>query len=62
MQNRLTTLNKNGLPALKNPLHMERAVAKLYQFEQLDVSLDEIKAMKITISNLRNRIKAMEDW
>lgn len=58
----LTKLNKVGIPILKNPLHQERAINLLYNYENTGLSPNEIINLKIQIEALQERIKRFEQW
>lgn len=62
MIKRLTKLDKNGVPVLKNPLHQVRAVNMLYNYENTGLSPNEIINLKIQIEALQERIKRFEQW
>nr|WP_298544142.1 hypothetical protein [uncultured Lachnoclostridium sp.] len=60
---RLTEIDpKSKKPRLKKGVSMDRAVEVLFMFENEDVTPNQIEDMKITIENLRNRVKKLEDW
>jgi len=59
---RLTRLSKRGLPELKNPLHMERAIGSLYEYEETGYTPAQIRDMEETIFNLQERVKRLESW
>ncbi len=60
---RLTEIDpKTKKPRLKKGVSTERAVEVLYMFENADVLPYQIKEMKVTIANLRARVKKLEDW
>ena len=62
-KNRLTEIDpKTQKPCLKNGVRTDRAIEVLYMFENADVTPKQIEDMKITIENLRNRVKKLEDW
>ena len=62
MIKRLTKLDKNGLPVLKNPLHQVRAVNMLYNYESTGSYPDEVINLKVQIEALQERIKRFEQW
>jgi hypothetical protein len=60
---RLTEIDpKTKKPRLKSGVSVSRAVEVLYMFENTDTMPYQIEDMKVTIENLRNRVKKLEDW
>lgn len=60
---RLTEVDpKTKKPRLKKDVDIARAVEVLYMFENTDVVPCQIEEMKVTIDNLRTRVKKLEDW
>lgn len=60
---RLTEIDQETKkPHLKRGISTERAVEVLYMFENAEVTPGQIENMKVTIENLRNRVKKLEDW
>lgn len=60
---RLTEIDpETKKPRLKRGISAERAVEVLYMFENAEATPDQIEDMKVTIENLRNRVKKLEDW
>lgn len=53
---------KTKKPRLKKGVSTERAVEVLYMFENADVLPYQIEEMKVTIANLQERVKKLEDW
>ena len=58
----LTEINSKGFAVLKNPLHLDRAISKLNDYESLGLTAAEIREKLIRIENLEKRIKQLEGW
>ncbi len=61
-KDRLTQLNNKGFAVLKNPLYIDRAISKLHDYEELNMSVSEIREMIVQRDNLLDRIKRFEQW
>lgn len=59
---RLTYADSKGFARLINPLYIDKAIGKLYAYEEIGLSADEIRELIIRVENLTERIKTMEDW
>lgn len=59
---RLTTTDEKGFARLKNPLQIDRAIGKLYEYEELGLSVQDIQNLIIRVENLTERVKALEEW
>lgn len=59
---RLTVKNKRGIPTLKNPLQIEKAINILYEYENTKLTPQQINELQDTIYNLNERIKGFEQW
>lgn len=53
---------KTNRPCLKQGIETERAIEVLYLFESTGMLPVQIEEMKITVENLRKRVKKLEDW
>lgn len=53
---------KTNRPCLKQGIETERAIEVLYLFESTGMLPVQIEEMKITVENLRRRVKKLEDW
>lgn len=62
MKKRLTKLGKNKQPELINPMHRERAITLLSEYEDIGLTPDEVAVLAETANNLTERIKRLEDW
>lgn len=59
---RLTKVDERGKPVLINKLYFERAINKLFNFESTGYTPEQIEELQVTIHNLRQRVKKLEDW
>lgn len=59
---RLTTVNKKGIPILKNPLHIERAISRLHSYEKTQLTPKQIIELQELVYNLQQRIRKIEEW
>lgn len=58
----LTKLNSKGIPILKNQLHIERAINRLYEYERTGYNPEDIIKLHETICSLQEHIKRFEQW
>ena len=59
---RLTYADSKGFARLLNLLYIDKAIGKLYAYEEIGLSVEEIRELIIRVENLTERLKKMEDW